>query len=254
MNLLLLRPEELAADGTVTVADRRAEHLTRVLHAQPGSIVVAGCLDTSYGQATVVAVQGRTVQLRYLPTTRDASHDEPSRTLLLAVPRPKVLSRCLEHAAALGFTKIALFRSYRVEKSHLHSRKLAQADIAPHLLLGLEQGRRIVMPQVELFERFKPFVEDRLHTWLSTEKRFVAHPSAELPTRALPVAFDDYCLALGPEGGFIPYEVDALRCVGFVPVRAETGPLRVESALSYLTGQLDLLARSAQAPPAHAPK
>jgi RsmE family RNA methyltransferase len=152
------------------------------------------------------------------------------------------LSRCIEHAAALGFTRIALMRTARVEKSHLQSHKLLAHDIYPHLVAGLEQGMRVLVPEVRVFNRFKPFVEDELNDFVPTQARFVGHPQAALGIAQLP-AFDwSYCLALGPEGGFVPFEIDALEKRGFTAVRAAMGPLRVESALSYLTGQLDLKA------------
>jgi hypothetical protein len=46
----------------------------------------------------------------------------------------------------------------------------------------------------------------------------------------------------------VPFEVAAFEAQGFKAVSAPIGPLRVESALSYLTGQLDLLAVTAAAP------
>ncbi len=240
MNLLLLWRHELASDGTLHLDDDRARHLCRVLRVQPGQALVAGCVNESTGVAVVLSVARDAVRVRYEPR---ASCQAPcSRALLLAMPRPKVLSRCLEHAAALGYTKIALFRSYRVEKSHLTSHKLDPDDMQRHLVHGLEQARRVHLPELRVFERFKPFVEDELPTWVPKAQRYVAHPTASNPLSEQRLESAAYTLAIGPEGGFIPFEVAALEAQGFVPVSAGAAPLRVESALSYLTAQLDLLA------------
>jgi RsmE family RNA methyltransferase len=102
---------------------------------------------------------------------------------------------------------------------------------------------RAVMPDVHVFDRFKPFVEDRLDQFVPSAVRFVGHPHAQAAICELPHFEADYCLALGPEGGFVPFEIDALSAKGFQAVRAAMGPLRVESALSYLSGQLDLVQR-----------
>jgi RsmE family RNA methyltransferase len=239
MNLLLLLPEAIADDGSVRLEPRQSRHLTGVLGVVPGQRLRAGCLDQSFGSAEVLSVEGGKVSVRYLPETPVGAAAD--RCLLLAVPRPKVLSRCLEHAAALGYTRIVLMRTRRVEKSQLDSHKLATDDMRRHLLLGLEQGQRVQLPLVSVEQRFKPFVEDRLDSVAGPANRLVAHPSAPQPLNELVPSGIGFTLAIGPEGGFIPYEVETLAEQGFQPVRAETGPLRVESAISYLTGQVDLL-------------
>jgi 16S rRNA (uracil1498-N3)-methyltransferase len=249
MNLLLLYPEELDCQLQVRLTGRRAEHLLSVLRVQPGQALRAGRLDHDKGVAQVLQVDAASVavSVRYQPQQVHRAQDSVSlaaqgRCLLLAIPRPKVLSRCLEHAAALGYTTIVLLRTARVEKSHLQSHKLLPSDIRPHLIAGLEQGCCITLPRVQVFDRFKPFVEDLLDSTISSTPRFVAHPAAVTALPATRLAAREYCLAIGPEGGFLPYEVEQLEARGFVAIRAEVGPLRVESALSYLTGQLDLLA------------
>jgi RsmE family RNA methyltransferase len=241
MNLLLLEAHELDDQGCTWLSGPRAHHVLTVLRAQVDQRLRAGCLDRDFGTATVLGIEAERVRLRYIPEKPATLSRQ--RCLLLAIPRPKVLSRCLEHAAALGFTRIVLLRTARVEKSHLQSHKLSAQDIEPHLRAGLEQGMRVTLPDVHVFDRFKPFVEDRLEEYIVSPRRWLAHPHADVSVAQLSPFPEDYCLALGPEGGFVPFEVDALSAQGFVAVRAAMGPLRVESALSYLTGQLDLLQR-----------
>jgi RsmE family RNA methyltransferase len=48
-------------------------------------------------------------------------------------------------------------------------------------------------------------------------------------------------LAIGPDGGFLPYEVERFAAQGFLPVACGTRPLRTETALAVLKGQFDLL-------------
>jgi 16S rRNA (uracil1498-N3)-methyltransferase len=253
MNLLLLRANELDEQGRAWVDGARAEHLVRVLGVQVGQTLRSGRLDLELGRAQVLAVEPGRVHLEYTAGAPLTASRE--RCLLLAIPRPKVLSRCLEHASALGFARIVLIRSARVEKSHLQSHKLSARDIEPHLIAGLEQGMRVTLPDVHVFDRFKPFVEDRLNDVVLSQHRFVAHLHCDTALGELPRFDGDYCVAIGPEGGWVPFEVNALRAQGFTAVRAAMGPLRVESALSYLTGQLDLIQRRAvatEAPPASA--
>lgn len=245
MNLLLLSARELDPMREVVLTDRRARHLLDVLHVSKGQVVRAGVLNKTIGRAEVVSVEGQRVRLRLLE--QEPIVEQPDRTLLLAIPRPKVLSRCVEHAAALGFTQIVLFRARRVEKSLLSSHKLTGADIERHLILGLEQGGHAQLPRLSIFTKFRPFVEDELDQLVPTPFRFAAHPEAPSTLSAFPESSfgsnGRFCLAIGPEGGFVPFEIALLAAHGFILFRADVGALRVESALSYFTGQLDVAAQ-----------
>ena len=55
MNLLLLRPEELAPDGTARLTGRRLMHAREVLHASAGDVLRVGVLGGRRGIAEVQA-------------------------------------------------------------------------------------------------------------------------------------------------------------------------------------------------------
>lgn len=242
MNLLLLTREELDVADSCVVSGRRAEHLIRILGVAAGDSLRAGVKDETLGVVRVNDVAADTVHVTYTPETEVPL---PEKVLCLAVPRPKVLSRCVQHATALGFGRISLFRSYRVEKSHLDSQRLSPERLLDDVWLGMEQGRRVHTPIVELFDRFKPFVEDHLDHLATDGHRYVGHPYHSAPLwlsqRGAESRPGPYTLVIGPDGGLIDYEIEALQRRGFLPVRAGSAPLRVESAISYLAGQLDLV-------------
>ncbi len=236
MNIVLLEPAEPNDAGEVTLSDHRAQHLLRILKVKPGASIRVGLLDGPQGHAEVLAVEARSVQLR---CSFDHAAPAPGRdVLLLAFARPKVLLRCLEHATALGFGRIILFRSRRVEKSHLSSHAIEPATIEAHLRRGLEQARRTHRPEVVLVERFRVLIEQRLAELVPQQNRFVADPGAagEAALELVPPA--PLSLVIGPEGGLIDHELGELQGHGFRAVRAGRAPLRVETALAYLTGQL----------------
>ncbi len=246
MNFLLLEPHELDAAGRAELRGRRAAHVHGVLRAQIGQRLRAGVLGGSLGHATVTALAADRVAVETAfdeppPATRDV--------LLLAVPRPKVLLRLLAHAAAMGFARIELFRSWRVEKSHLASTAMRAEVQREQLLLGLEQAGRTRLPTIGFHPLFKPMVEDALPNLDLPGDRYVAHPTAAVDTADLAPGHGPFALAIGPEGGFLPYEVGALRAAGFLPIRCGATPLRVETAVAALWGQLDLLRRRGQRAP-----
>lgn len=238
MNLLVIHREELENDGSCTLDGRRAQHLIEVLGVAPGDVLRAAVRDETLGSVRVDYVEQGRVHVTYRP---ELQVPVPDTVLCLAVPRPKALSRCIQHATALGYGRISLFRSYRVEKSHLTSQRLTPERLHEDVILGMEQGRRVHTPIVELFDRFRPFVEDHLDRIAGDSARYVGHPTSNQTLLDGGLRSGAYTLVVGPEGGLIDYEIDALRAQGFIAVRAGQAPLRVESAISYLTGQLDLV-------------
>lgn len=234
MNLLLLHPDDLRPDGLAVITGRRLEHMLKVQRVKAGQQLRAGLLNGLMGHATVQ-------QLSSTQALLDLQLDQPPPaklplTLVLALPRPKMLRRTLQTIASMGVARLVLVNSFRVEKSFWQTPWLEAANIREHLLLGLEQACDTILPEVILEKRFKPFVEDRLPDLSANSLRLVAHPG-EFPEcpRALS---EPTTLAIGPEGGWIPYEVEMLRTAGFQPVQLGPRILRVETAVPALLARL----------------
>jgi RsmE family RNA methyltransferase len=157
-------------------------------------------------------------------------------TLVLALPRPKVLNRVIAGATSLGVKRIFLINAWRVEKSYWKSPRMSEENLLAQRILGLEQARDTMLPVVETRRLFRPFVEDELPSIACDSLAIVAHPTAvaECPRHvARPVT-----LAIGPEGGFIDQEIASLERIGFTPVALGPRILRVETAVASVIGRL----------------
>jgi RsmE family RNA methyltransferase len=157
-------------------------------------------------------------------------------TLVLALPRPKVLRRVLRSASALGVKRIILINSFRVEKSFWQSPFLDEASLKEQLVLGLEQARDTILPEVLLRPLFKPFVEDELPALIRGTVPLVAHPAA--PALCPRNIGRPASLVVGPEGGFISYEIEKLVSCGFSVARLGDRILSVETAVPALLSRL----------------
>jgi RsmE family RNA methyltransferase len=144
----------------------------------------------------------------------------------------------LQAAASMGCKRLALVKSYRVEKSYLSSPFLKPGAMRAELLLGLEQGRDTVLPEVSVHATFKPFVEDALEPLFPDTARLLPHPRAAVGLPAVDAR--PAVLAIGPEGGWTEYEAKELEARGFAPFSAGPRILRVDVAVPYLVGQLAL--------------
>jgi RsmE family RNA methyltransferase len=242
LNVILLEPGELPPDGAVTLRGRRALHVATVLRPAPGERILIGQVGGLLGEAEVRSVERDEV---LLVASLDRPPPPPSPVeLLVALPRPKILRKVLQAVAAMGVKRLVLVGSYRVEKSYFASPLLEPGSIREQLLLGLEQGRDTVLPEVTIHRFFKPFVEDVLEGAFPRGGRLLAHPAGHAPLEALAASSGRATLAIGPEGGWTPYEVEALRDRGFEPFSLGPRPLRVDQAVPFAVGQAEILLRS----------
>ena len=228
MNLILLEAADFTAADRVVLRDpRRLAHLREVHQAAAGDRMRVGLLDGLMGSGQIESLDAGQACLTVI-----LDQPPPAKlplTLLLALPRPKMLRRVLQTVSAMGVARLVLLNSYRVEKSFWQTPFLEPAAIEKQLRLGLEQARDTVLPEVLIEKRFKPFVEDRLPALAAGTRGLVGHPGnyPACPT-----------LAIGPEGGWIPYEVEKLQEAGLAPVQLGERILRVENAVPALLARL----------------
>ncbi|UVL62030.1 16S rRNA (uracil(1498)-N(3))-methyltransferase [Pseudomonas sp. B21-032] len=234
MNLLLLEEADFIAADRVVLADRRFTHMQEIHRVAVGDSLRVGRIGGLMGQAEVLRLEGHEAELK-------VSFDQPPPaklplTLVLALPRPKMLRRVFQTVATMGVPKVILVNSYRVEKSFWQTPFLEPEAIREQLILGLEQTRDTVLPEVIIEKRFKPFVEDRLPAISDGTLGLVGHPGQYPPCpRGLN---EPVTLAIGPEGGWIPYEIDLLGKAGLAPVQLGERILRVETAVTALLARL----------------
>lgn len=234
MNLILLFESDFTGAHTVRLTGRRRDHLAGVHRAQTGGEVTVGMINGRLGRGEITAVNDDAVDMRI---RLDA--DPPPAldlTLVLALPRPKVLNRVIAAVASMGIKRLFLINAWRVEKSYWKSPRLWPESIRDQSILGLEQARDTILPAVELRRFFTPFIEDELPSIARGTTALIAHPySKEECPRA---AAGPVTLVIGPEGGFISEEIDSLRRAGFQPVSLGPRVLRVETAVAALVGRL----------------
>lgn len=233
MNIVLLDPRQTESELWSITSKRQLEHLKTHVDVKVGDTLKVGIKAGKRYCTEVVDVSEQAIRVKAL-------HEEviPKKlpvTLILAMPRPKVLRRLIQDSVTLGVEKIILLHSYRVDKSYWQTPFLQQLD---HFIdLGLEQAGDTVAPQIEIFKRFKPFVEDVLPTLITADTPcYVAHPYVE---SNMPYAIDHACtIVIGPEGGFIPFEIDLLIKNGCQALSLGNRIIRTETVIPYVLGRL----------------
>ena len=246
MNLILLHPEDFIepvtpasaaqakGTGRIRLTGRRLDHVREIHRAEVGDRLCVGLVDDRIGEGRVTRIDSGALEME---VELDRHPPEPlPLTLVLALPRPLVLKRVLLSVVSLGVKRIVLLNAKRVERSFWNSKVLREGELSKPLTLGLEQARDTRWPEVSLRTRFKPFVEDELPEIIAGTRPIVAHPEAasDCPRQLKgPVT-----LIVGPEGGFVPYEIEKLEACGCESVHLGERILRVETAIPVLLARL----------------
>jgi len=234
VNLILLENKDFVEPETVVVKGRRLKHLLSVNKVNEKDSLVCGLLNGKIGTGKI-----KKKSESFLEMTVTLNQDPPAPlplTLVLALPRPKMLKRIIETVTTLGVKTIYLINSWRVEKSYWQSPLLDTDTMAKHMILGLEQSRDTIMPEIFQKRFFTKFVNEDLPLISKNSLRVTAHPKT---SRICPVGINkETTLVIGPEGGFIDIEIETLEKQGFLSCNIGQRILKVETAVTFLISRL----------------
>lgn len=240
MNVVLINRNEISK-GRVMLSDHRAKHIVKVLQASEGDTIRIGMVHGKLGRGNIEAIVKK-YPFR-VNLTVEWTSEPPEKTpvdLLLALPRPIMLRRILSQATALGYATLHIVNANRVEKSFWKSGLLNQEEYHSHLLHGLEQAGDTTPPAVFFHKRFKPFIEDYFPTIAEQYSHLIyAHPEGDFRLHQIVRnKSGKILLAIGPEGGWVDYEVNTFRERGFSAVTLGERILKVDTAVVNLHGRI----------------
>ncbi|MEA2027797.1 MAG: 16S rRNA (uracil(1498)-N(3))-methyltransferase [Campylobacterota bacterium] len=214
----------------------QVKHIKEILKSKVNDSLTIGEVGGNIGKATISQINTNEVLLRDI--TLDIQ--PPAKldlTVILALPRPKVLRRLIMDMTSLGVNKIIIVNSYRSQKSYWQSPLLERID--EFVFEGLQQAIDTVPPVIEFKKRFKPFVEDEFPTLKEQGNAVIAHPYASQSWKSYldTETTMPKIVCIGAEGGWIEYEVDLLCHHGCTAVSLGQRILRTEAVVNVLLGQ-----------------
>ncbi|WP_101757716.1 16S rRNA (uracil(1498)-N(3))-methyltransferase [Oceanicoccus sp. KOV_DT_Chl] len=234
MNVILFTDADKTTNNTIVLRDQRHHQILNIHGSQVGDSVKVGELNGLIGSGIIEAIDQHAVTLAV-----DLYQTPPVKlplTIILALPRPKMIRRIFRTVAELGVTQLIIINSYKVEKSFWQSPAINEDKVRQYLIDGLQQSKDTVLPGIAFKPRFKPFVEDELPAIIKGTKALLAHPATG---QHCPHQLDEaVTLAIGPEGGFTEYEAEKLLAIGFEGIHLGERILKVENALTTLVAKL----------------
>ncbi|MDD3732570.1 MAG: RsmE family RNA methyltransferase [candidate division Zixibacteria bacterium] len=245
MNLIILMESDRLDNERFCLRDNRAEHIRDVLKLEKGEKVQVGLLNGPVGQAVVEVLTPLEVVLK-ISELRDIAPPEPIVDLVCALPRPQTLKKVLFTSAMMGIRRLYFIRAGRVEKSYFQSPLLGKEKYTPHLIEGLAQGKLTFLPEIHILDRFKVFFDAILPVVEKESEinpaKLVASPESSFN---LGERFDKnirrIIFAIGPEGGWLPFELEYMEQAGFRQFTLGRRILRVEHAVTAALSQMELL-------------
>ncbi|NCD32436.1 MAG: 16S rRNA (uracil(1498)-N(3))-methyltransferase [Spartobacteria bacterium] len=236
MNRILIDDADVVSQNTdddiVHLSDQRAQHLHRVLRIKPGETVKVARINGPLGTGTVLEAT-RPHRIVMCCRWNAVEPPRPKTTLLLAMPRPKIMKRLWAQLAALGVRRIILTNAAKVERNYFDTHVLNPEFYRPLLIEGLTQAACDAwIPDVIVTRRLKVFLEDQLDDLLPTAPRYILHPYAnqsltEMIARASTATAT---VAIGPEGGWTDFELDLFSQHNFIPCCHSSRILRTDTA------------------------
>jgi len=231
----------LLPKNTTSIRDpKQVTHIKEILKSKVGDSLSIAEIGGNIGMATIAHINNHEILLADIVLDKSP----PAKldlTVILALPRPKVLRRLIMDMTSLGVDKLIIVNSYRSQKSYWQSPLLERID--EFVFEGLQQAIDTVPLIVEFKKRFKPFVEDEFPALLGNA--VIAHPYASQSWKAYLDALKcktntketmPKVLCIGAEGGWIDYEVDLLCQHGCTSVSLGQRILRTESVMNVLLG------------------
>ena len=234
MNLIILKNSDFINNKIVKLHGRRFKHLCTVNKVKKGSKLSCGLLNSKTGTGIITKLSGNFLEMRVC-----LENDPPiplPLTLVLSLPRPKMLKRIIENITSLGVKKIYLINSWRVEKSYWQTPLLDKENLEKSMILGLEQSCDTMLPKIYQKRFFTRFVKEELPLIAKDSMCITAHPKAlkKCPSNIK----NKTTLVIGPEGGLIDKEVATLEGIRFSSFHIGQRILKVETAVTYLLARL----------------
>jgi 16S rRNA (uracil1498-N3)-methyltransferase len=229
---------DLSPGNSVELARDTASHLAKVLRARSGDELVLFNGDGREFTASIESVRGSRVSAS-IDAARPVDRESPLKvTLLQCVPRGDRMDFVVQKATELGVERIVPVLSQRsVVRLDAAQAASKQAHWRAVAVSACEQCGRNRLPTVEAPLPLLNYLGAMAPPGTSGALRLLLEPEGTVPessarsidvTAGTPITRAE--IAIGPEGGFSPEELDAFHLTAFARLGLGPRVLRTETA------------------------
>ena len=230
------------ADGRAYIAGADALHIAKALRMRPGeALTLCDGKGTDF-DGVLETVTDRQVTVRISASRPSQAEPTLAVTLYQGLPKGDKMDWIIQKAVELGVTAVvpvATRRSVARLEGKADKKQERWQRIAAE---AAGQGGRGMLPSVE-----RPLSWSQALSRLSGEPALVFYEGGGRPLRELVTpSTRRLSVFVGPEGGFDPEEIDAIRrqgggvaTLGPRILRCETAPLAALTLLMHLSGNME---------------
>jgi 16S rRNA (uracil1498-N3)-methyltransferase len=216
--------------GTAEISGADAEHLVRVLRAEPGQIYEISDNRQKY-LAKIETARKSAVVFQVIEPLPEG----PATASVHLYPALFKFDRfewMVEKATELNVTSIRPFEAVRTERGLTQAAAKRRVRWERIALESSQQSRRAKLPAVHEATALDHAVRDQFKVRLMLDEEEMAAPIIEIIEGCCPVrnADDEIALMLGPEGGWTESERETIHSAGWKPCSLGSTILRAETA------------------------
>ncbi len=244
MNSLIVFDSEFIEPSVIRIGEPRVGQLWRAYSRLEGQVIRIAVFGGDRGVASLRKVD----QSEMILDLGQMERSLPLRSidLVVGLSRPQTVKKVIQTAVMSGVRSLRFVQTENGEKSYGTSHLLRPQALRDETVRALEQTGEGLAPCVTVHRSFLHFQKDGLCLLTSDSKtaKILAQPAGEsLASTSLLRDSESAVIAVGPEAGWSLGEVTGFEELGFRRVGLGPRVMRVEIALCFLLGQLQVLSR-----------
>ena len=210
-------------DETIILPEDEAYHALKVLRKHQGDIIVA--VDGKGGWYETILETDKIQNCKLKIVDKKEEFGKSNHYIHIAMAPPKSHDRAewfVEKAVELGIQEISFVFTQCTERNNIKLNRIKKRAVS-----SMKQSLKAYLPNINDILSIGDFVET-----CNNSEKYVGYLGDEhtkfLSKSAKPD--NNYCVLIGPEGDFMPEEVNLALSCGFQPISLGKSRLRTETA------------------------
>jgi 16S rRNA (uracil1498-N3)-methyltransferase len=209
-------------DRTILLSPEEGRHAVKVLRKRIGDLIDLTDGAGHYLQGTILKDSPQELMLELTRVEMRSRADENQIEVALPVIRPNRMDWAVEKLTELGVSKIA-----PITCAYSTARQIKKAHLRKIMISAIKQSRQFYLPEISPVTGFAEWIKDAVS---KEGTKYIAHQEVANKEIKRPYPAGMIYLAVGPEGGFHPEEINLAFSSGFEILYLGDTILRTETA------------------------